>query len=492
MGTQLGLFKIKFPVKAISFETPSQNQNYWQFKLFSCLWALSVLFHMANRGIYDTKLIYALLSLASIFVVFKPGNFFGFVTLLSLQIYDLVYAMPEVPNHLLFAGIVSLTILQALFYLIFKNKSFQINQDEWFKTFAPIIRIEVIILYFYAVFQKLNSGFFLPEVSCASDLLYAQPLPSFISLTPNLVSFNAYFTLIIEGGIPVLLFFKRTRHWGILLGLIFHTILSYSTFNGFYDFSSMVFAAYLVFASPQLSSFIAGQWAKLKKITSATTIHSEFNYMKLFLLVGGFLGGLALIHVLNKKLFDFHAFHLYFFWTGYSLIYIGLFLTFMFREAINYKEADKPFRLMHWSFVIFPVVVFINGMSPYLGLKTEHSYSMFSNLRTEGGISNHYIMPASLQIFDYQKDLVEIISSSDAKLQELADTNNLMVFFSFKDHVARMRPERVEYIRNGVHQTFELSKASGNDDLLIKNNIILRKLFWFRPVSKLSPQPCNH
>jgi len=392
----------------------------------------------------------------------------------------------------LFTGFVNLTIIQALIYLFYKNRSFRVNQGELLKTFTPAIRAEVIILYFYAVFQKLNSGFLSPEVSCATDLLKAQPLPDFIPLSPELISFNAYFTLIIEAAIPLLLVFRKTRPWGILFGLIFHSILSYNAFNAYYDFSSMIFAAYFLFASPQFSYFVARQWAKITRANPFNNINTEFSFFRLFVYLCILLGGLIVFHVLNRELFNFYIFHLYFFWTGYSLIYIGLFFLFLLSKQS--KNSDNSYHLTwpHWSFVILPLIVFFNGLSPYLGLKTENSYSMFSNLRTEGGISNHYIMPASLQIFDYQKDVVEIVSSTDPYLQEMAETNNLMVYFSFKDHVARIRPERVEYIRNGTRQTFELSKAAGNDDLLLKNNVLLRKLLWFRPVSKLNPQPCSH
>jgi hypothetical protein len=87
--------------------------------------------------------------------------------------------------------------------------------------------------------------------------------------------------------------------------------------------------------------------------------------------------------------------------------------------------------------------------------------------------------------------MVEIISSSDITLQARAEENKMMVFFAFKNYVAQVRPERVEYIRNGQRHTFILSEASAGDELLTKNNI-LKKLFNFRTISKNDPQPCSH
>jgi hypothetical protein len=45
---------------------------------------------------------------------------------------------------------------------------------------------------------------------------------------------------------------------------------------------------------------------------------------------------------------------------------------------------------------------------------------MYSNLRTEGGTSNHLVLPSALQVFGQERDLVTIVSSSDRVLALLA------------------------------------------------------------------------
>jgi hypothetical protein len=142
-------------------------------------------------------------------------------------------------------------------------------------------------------------------------------------------------------------------------------------------------------------------------------------------------------------------------------------------------------------FLLVPIIVFLNGLSPYLGLKTENSFSMFSNLRTEGNVTNHYIVPVSFQVFDFQKDVVEIVSSSDSLLQATAAENKLMVFFEFKNYVAKRKPARVTYVRNGQRQEFVLKAAAPGDELLTRD-LILGKLLRFRTFHKTEPQPCSH
>ena len=59
------------------------------------------------------------------------------------------------------------------------------------------------------------------------------------------------------------------------------------------------------------------------------------------------------------------------------------------------------------ALLIFPVLVLFHGFSPYLGLRTVPAFSMYSNLRTEGGLTNHWFMPSrALRVAGFQEDLV--------------------------------------------------------------------------------------
>lgn len=461
------------------------------FQIFCCLWAIATLFHMAHADLFTLRFHYVLLSLAAVYVIFKP-SVGKLVLLITMQLVDIIYTMPATSNHWLFTAFVSITILQALLYLIIKNKSFKIKEDQLFETFAPVVRIEVIILYFYAVFHKLNSGFFTPESSCATELLKAQHLDTIFSLSPELFAANAYFTLLVEAIIPIFLCFKKTRNWGVLVGLIFHCLLAYNSHNAFYDFSSMVLAAYFLFISPTFGTHLLDMRSKMKH--KASLVFSSGNiYRNLAQLISLWLVGIAIIFVITKVLPQAASYYLYIFWTGYSLLCIGIFVVFML-SGNRQKQTETEslsFSLPHPLFYVLPVLVFLNGLSPYIGLKTENSFAMFSNLRTEGGISNHYIIPASFQIFNFQKDMVEIVSSSDRLLQGTAEKNKIMVYFAFKNYVAHVKPDRIEYIRNGKHHTFSLKETSPNDELLVKDRILV-KLLRFRNISKNDPQPCSH
>jgi hypothetical protein len=459
-----------------------------QFKIFAVLWAIAALFHMAHSSVFDEQLNFALLTLCAFFVILRP-SLGSFVALIFLQLFDAIFRMPFTTNHWIFTAFVNITFLQVFMFYMIRHRTFQVKGGDLFKTFARLVRIEVIILYFFAVFHKLNTGFFSLETSCATDLLKAQHLEMIIGNNQFLYSANAYFTIIVELSIPVMLCFRKTRTLGVLVGLFFHSVLSYSTYNAFYDFSAMMFAAYFLFLGPGFTSSlyeIPKSFIPLKR-----SFLKNFSTARLWLAASAILILLVAMYLLNKRLNTFHSVHLYFFATAYSLVYTIC--------LIRYMYVAKPYQTLlrsnstwtHWSFFIVPVIIFLNGTSPYLGLKTENSFAMFSNLRTEGGKTNHYLVPANVQLFDYQHEVVEIISSSDPGLQALATSNKAMVLFEFRNYVHGRKPEAIQYTLNGERHNFSSTEKS-SWEALGKNPYILTKLMKFRPFSPEGPQPCAH
>ncbi|MES2874036.1 MAG: hypothetical protein V4708_09960 [Bacteroidota bacterium] len=454
-----------------------------QFKIFTVLWSVATLFHMAYAGVFEEKLNYALLTLAALYVIFKPGNVKGFFILMLLQLYDVFFLLPEVNNHWLFTAFVNLTIIQALIYQLIKQKSFYIDRSRWFELFAPILRFEVLILYFFAVFHKLNSDFLDPQVSCASVLLEAQNKFNW-PIRSELFALAGYFTLVIETIIPLLLCFKKTRKSGILIGVLFHSVLAYSSYNGYFDFSSMMFALYFLFADRPLSFFIAQKYSQLKSVQ----LFESFSFTKLAVTFFTIVVSLGFLHFLVRLFPEFPDFNLYIFWLTYNLVFLYLFVKYYMMKPES--ESTRYFSTPAIAFLIMPIMVFINGMSPYLGLKTESSYSMFSNLRTEGGVSNHYLIPANYQIFNFQKEYVELISSSDAFLQKAANEKSRMVLFHFHRYLLAKKPAKVEYLLNGKKEVY-VASGTGTTRPIPKDFYLFTKLFNFR-LYKDGPQPCGH
>jgi hypothetical protein len=320
---------------------PERSAAEAQFKVFAILWAIAALFHMAHSSVFDQQLDFALLTLASIYVIFRP-SLGGFLLLIALQVFDALFRMPFTTNHWIFTAFVNVSILHALIFLMIKYNSFQIEGGQLLKTFRPVVQAELIILYFFAVFHKLNTGFF-GDGSCATDLLRAQNLDNIFTLPPYFYSLNAYLTLVIEALIPLMLCFRKTRAAGILIGLFFHCVLSYSSYNAFYDFSSMVFAVYFLFTAPELSLRILDHLRAVKTSIVRAASPKDFTIWKLLVRTLVFFAGLAIIYILTKMLTNFHAVHLYFFWTVYSVLYFYLFArNQFFTKNTSAQPSERP------------------------------------------------------------------------------------------------------------------------------------------------------
>lgn len=459
-----------------------------QFKIFCVLWAIATLFHMAHSSVFDAQLNLALLTLASFYAIFRP-SLTSFIVLITLQIFDATFRMPFTTNHWIFTAFVNVTMLHVLLLLVLRARSFHVKPDAFYRTFAPVIRIEVIILYFFTVFHKLNAGFFTPDTSCATYLLQAQQIDHIIPLSRNIYETNAYFTLIVETCIPLLLCFRRTVNLGVIVGLFFHCVLSYSSYNAFYDFSSAMFATYFLFISPAFAQKLSTLYHNLRSI--CTRLLDGFSLKTLLSACIIALLLLGFVYAFNHRLASPKTVHLYFFWTLYSLLFSGLFLYFACsRKTIQQEAASNP-AISNWSLYIIPAMLFINGTLPYLGLKTENSFAMFSNLRTEGGQTNHFIIPVTAQIFDYQKDVVEIISSTDAYLQALAERQQALVLFEFRNYVNERQPAQVAYKLNGESSVLRKEDKS-TYQILGSNPYVARKLMKFRPFTLRGPQECLH
>lgn len=459
-----------------------------QFRMFTQLWGIAALFHMAHSSIFDEKLNLALLTCAAIYSIFRP-SVPSLIALAVFQLIDAFIRMPFTTNHWIFTAFVNLTILQAFIYQSFKNKTYNIRGAAWMESFAPVVRWELITLYFFAAFHKLNSAFFDPSTSCATDLLRAQHLDALVTLTPEMMVANAYFTVLLEFLIPILLCIGSTRNIGIALGLFFHALLSYSTYNAFYDFSSMVFAVYFLFANPGLSLRVYEIASDLKRSLRKTL--SQPSLLTMVAVTFIIVALAAAIIVGNQFINNFRGVHLYVFWTAYCILVGYALISYLRRKKSVIGNDELSFSLPHPMFVAIPIIVFLNGLSPYLGLKTENSYAMFSNLKTEGGSTNHYIIPASIQIFDYQKEFVNVHSSSDPLLQKYAREGKSIVLFEFKNLIYSRKPKTVQYSMDGETHVFRWEERH-ETAALAPNPPVLARLMKFRVFNESGQQPCGH
>jgi len=144
----------------------------------------------------------------------------------------------------------------------------------------------------------------------------------------------------------------------------------------------------------------------------------------------------------------------------------------------------KSFGLTTPLLWIFPGLVALNGFSPYLGLKTETSFSMFSNLRTEGGQNNHLFMPDFTQTTGWQDNLVKVRDSDLREFDKYTKNGQLITLFEFQRITStKKRDFFVDYELNGQPARLEVKAGKPNNAALVQPHSWLQyKLLYFRPV----------
>ena len=462
------------------------------FKIFAFLWAGASLFHYAA---YPADLVGVgafLLLIAAIAVLLRPSSLLRFTVLTVLQVAVVADAFPAgVSNHWLFTFFVSATFLLTLAYLALSKKPSPAKPQLFF-LFAPVVRVELIVLYFFAVLHKLNADFFNPDLSCATaQYLQIASSSPWLPTGEWMLSTLAYVTIVVEVAIPLLLLFRQTRVAGVMLGALFHFALALNPEGTFYDFTSMLYAVYFLFIPYDYVSSLkrhwgsttAGMWFEdhvglLKRtfraflfliavVLTCNFLYQAFSRQPVFVLLPGLPEAMQAANI--------------FVWAAYGAVLLAIFGRAAWQaDIVGAVRGLDRIAIPRLVLVIPPLLLLLNGLSPYVGLKTEHSFSMFSNLQTEGLRSNHFFMPVHFRVAPYQDDLVYIVDTSVPHLQELVDEGHKLPYLELRRRIHRRKNDSITYVRNGV--TKEVARIGDDLELSAPLSFWQKKFLRFRPV----------
>ena len=89
---------------------------------------------------------------------------------------------------------------------------------------------------------------------------------------------------------------------------------------------------------------------------------------------------------------------------GAELVFYAYTAVLATTAAVVLLRSGRPFRyrpgflrLAHPVWWLGPALIFVNAVSPYIGLKTQNSFTMYSNLQTENGRWNHALLLPELR-----------------------------------------------------------------------------------------------
>jgi hypothetical protein len=411
----------------------------------------------------------------------NPSNPFAFlITLICWSLLKLDN-LPQVPNHIILALCVNLMWISVLSYQLFTKR---FDGERAYNTVRPFLMISVAIVYFFSVFHKLNLDYFNPLVSCAVELY--TDITGIYTFFPNngvTDSMVIYLTIAIEAAIPVLLFSRKFWKYGLLLAVLFHTLLSLHSNVFIMSFSAEIFALVSVFipndALRDLVSLIKRIAARfmvqevIVKLLAAVSLITVIIVLAYFTMSSPGLEGLL------KSMFRT-------IWLLGCLILIIIAFSFM-RSSINRESISVNLRqAAYW---IFPIILFINGLTPYLGLKTATNFSMFLNLWVKGKQNNNLVLRMNFPLTDYSSDLIQVLASNHPYFNALHDSGEEITHFELYRWIAE-HPEvdslRISFRHGGVSEEIIDIKH-----LEIPYDWFEQKLLIFRKLPAERPCPCQ-
>lgn len=489
----------------------TNSTSYLRFKTFQIMWLVFILFHMAiSSPVWSTigneflnpsnhfflAINFLIVILVLISLINPDRLLYSLLTIIFLTVVKLD-ALPTVPNHIILTLIVHFTILLSL--LLYWDRSLELQDRiaKWFDKTAPYLRIELLIMYFFVVFHKLNYDYFNPAVSCSVELY--TDITSILPFLPtqswiNLIMIGMI--LLTELAIPVLLMIPRTRVLGVFVGLVFHFLLSIHPNLYILSFSAELYALYVLFLPDEIIIRISERVkTKVEQINVKRTLPILSG---VFILgIGAYLSlrilqGDITIASLKNNLGNL-------FLNGVHITWIVFCLFLIARSAIIFRDlflqgrpySSSYFRISRSPLLLLPFLALLNGISPYIGLKTATNFSMYSNLHVNGSDNNHLFMPSSFQVSDLQDDTVTLLSTNSPYLQGFIERNERITYFELSRFLLENQSKdmQVTFRRNGNKQTIDLNKQQATS--FLESSWIARKLLAFRGVPKTGPTPCQ-
>lgn len=409
-----------------------------------------------------------------------PSSIKVFLLFVLTQISVIFTRIPYIPTHVVMELFLYLTIFFSYIFLVYKNKKWLINTESLYALYAPTGRWLLIIMYFFGTFHKINPGFLSLDSSCALPFFFGLPLPDFI-LQQTWAQYSAiYGTLILEFVAMLLLLSSRTKYYGMLLGMPFHFIIGISSYGSLAHFSS--------FALTLHSLFVPANFGQ--RISQDRLIPDFFKQKRTFIIL---TISIVLLEFLFARLAAWALMNTLFAIFGSILIFL------IFRHGKIEPTDHSPYRLSSSFPVanIFSLLFFIHCTGPYIGLNTVGVVQMFSGLRTEGGVSNHYIIQKPIYLFPYQERVLYVSQSKDEFLAYLQKEKLGMPLFDFQTYLTTkddplVLPMSLEV--DGQKQIINDGKSLRvfTDKYFTSQNILEKKYLSFREVDSEKPSECRH
>ncbi len=367
----------------------------WRLTVFCTVFSLAMLFHFAKPSTGITSPASALLFGAAVLLLFRPSVGPLLLTC-AAQLIDGYLRSPNQHASEYFTSIVCATILLAAGLTRQFSRHSRPAPDVFLAECCAVIRLELVLLMFAAVFHKLNVDFFNPSTTEATYVFGNLG----ISNVPLLAALSPYLTLITEGAICLGLCLRRTSHWAIFLLLGMWLVIGFARI---FQFSSILYLAAFACMSAKPAAGSGVAWNFIRRVRAA---HLGWAGQTMRLLLVVYFLAAALFPttlVLTCRLV----------WLLYGVIFIAL--TMMWSRTTGSLVDQGPLLPARWQYRLLVVVFCVLEAGTYAGYRAWPSFRMYSNLRVECA-SNHFLIPQAILRPPRRHDLVWLSADTLAKL----------------------------------------------------------------------------
>jgi len=459
--------------KASKVEKKSELfKSDYQRTFFSIFWALAVMINAFRQGAHlnlgFAGFVSILLYAAAAILLMKPSSIFRLQAVAVLGTVEFFLLLPQMANHLFILGVVNLALTLIFGFKKLKGKL----PEDWFNEVAPFLRLLFVIIYGASAIAKLNSGFFRAQTSCAYVLSNREFAWLGIDIDFNNYQFFPYLIAATELAIFVGLLSRWTRPYAFILACLFHTSLSLTPVSQGLGFTYALYAFTNLFLPIE---------AKIESINKARYWQVKIDkkipmdvFKMLYAVVAVVIALAFLVTSINQFLYT----AIRWFLTLMILLIFTVGLVYLSLKFRKNQVAKPVFKVKGAIQIITLFLVVLTALSPYLGIKTRPTFTMYSNLKVEANESNHFLIP---RLFpnNLADDVVTIVNSSDSELQADANAGVQWIYLELQRKLQKSPNTVITFVRDG--KTYNLKRASDDPDL-INPNPILAKFLSFRKV----------
>lgn len=418
------------------------------FSVFTLLYTIAIAMELGEQWL-DPWFTggFVLAAAAAIVTGMTRMKFLGL--LVASTAYFLVFRFPDVANHVNLMLCLNIAMILVMAHSLIRRRD---APDDDYATMLPVLRSGLILVYVIAGFDKLNSDFFEPAASCAAGILRSivnamgtrtlgVPLVVPVAVALAFLGYrllrrgrfgragNLTFTVVVTGlamagTCAVLLVLLQTRPVAAVGLIAAVSVIGWELGGGLLLTVPRLQAGILAFsltmhAALALIGFVDfGAMAVALLFTFVPTSHLRLLNARRVHVYAGICGAVALLCGWSAHVHRIPELTLT---TGLlfdAAVLIGiwpLLVSVFSPEPRPRWEGVHVFdRRMPALLYVFPLLLVVIGMTPYLGLRTAGNFSMFSNLRTEGETSNHLLLGSNpIKMWGYQEDVVWILDIDD-------------------------------------------------------------------------------